>query len=101
MIRLVQQLPRTSAGNRREDVLIDAPDTEQAVADRGVLERVVGNLVTNALHHGAPPVPCPTGARESIARSYARAHGGDLLYHAGEGEGAMFELVLPRTTPPA
>jgi two-component system, OmpR family, sensor kinase len=30
----------------------------------------------------------------AIARSYARAHGGDLVYHAEES-GARFELILP------
>jgi signal transduction histidine kinase len=131
------------AGDRREEVIIDAPETERAVADRMVLERVVGNLLTNALSYGAPPVRVSArqtdthlritvsdsgvgidpqfvphlferfrrsdqalakvkgaGLGLSIARSYARAHGGDLLYHAGGESGAMFELVLPHTTPP-
>jgi two-component system, OmpR family, sensor histidine kinase MtrB len=109
-----------------------------------VLERVVGNLVTNALRHGAPPVrlvarqtdthlrlvvedsgegidpqfvphlfdrfrrseqarQVGTGAGLglAIARAHARAHGGDVLYHPADGDGAMFELVIPRTNPPA
>jgi signal transduction histidine kinase len=131
------------AGPRRSDVVIDAPESQEAVADRAVLERVVGNLVSNALNYGEPPVQVRArqtdthlrivvsdngpgidpqfvphlferfrrselsqtrssgaGLGLSIARSYARAHGGDLLYHAGDGAGAMFELVLPRTKPP-
>jgi signal transduction histidine kinase len=36
-----------------------------------------------------------TGLGLAIARSYARAHGGDLLYHAARPHGACFELVLP------
>jgi len=35
-----------------------------------------------------------TGLGLAIARSYARAHGGDLLYH-GVGAGARFEFVVP------
>jgi two-component system sensor histidine kinase MtrB len=35
-----------------------------------------------------------TGLGLSIARSYARAHGGDVLYH-GDARGAKFELVVP------
>jgi signal transduction histidine kinase len=132
-----------TAGPRRSDVVIDAPESQEAVADRAVLERVVGNLVSNALNYGEPPVSVRArqtdthlrivvsdngpgidpqfvphlferfrrsehsqtrssgaGLGLSIARSYARAHGGDLLYHAGNGAGAMFELVLPRTKPP-
>ena len=140
----LDQIVRMSAAGRERDVLIEASGAEQVVADRTVLERVVGNLVTNALRYGAPPVELvaqqtdthlrivvsdsgegidpqfapylfdrfrrseraqqhATGAGLglAIARSYARAHGGDLLYHAGNGDGATFELVLPRTNIPA
>jgi signal transduction histidine kinase len=139
----LEEIVRTMAGDRGDHVVIDAPETEQAVADRTVLERVVGNLLANALSYGAPPVRVSArqtdthlritvsdsgagidpqfvphlferfrrsehsqakgtgaGLGLSIARSYARAHGGDLLYHAGEGDGASFELVIPHTTPP-
>jgi signal transduction histidine kinase len=37
-----------------------------------------------------------SGLGLAIARSYARAHRGDLLYRGTEGRGAAFELVLPR-----
>jgi two-component system OmpR family sensor kinase len=37
-----------------------------------------------------------TGLGLAIARSYARAHRGDLVYCGEEGRGAAFELVLPR-----
>jgi len=36
-----------------------------------------------------------TGLGLAIARSYARAHGGDLLYEDAEPHGARFRLVLP------
>jgi K+-sensing histidine kinase KdpD len=36
-----------------------------------------------------------SGLGLSIARSYARAHGGDILYHPLE-RGACFELILPQ-----
>ena len=36
-----------------------------------------------------------SGLGLSIARAYARAHGGDVVYVPG-AEGARFELVLPR-----
>ena len=36
-----------------------------------------------------------TGLGLAIARSYARAHGGDLLYHEAQPQGARFEFVLP------
>jgi signal transduction histidine kinase len=139
----LEEIVRTNALGREQDVVIETPGTEKILADRDVLERVVGNLVTNALRYGAPPVrvvarqtdthlrivvsdagegidpqfipylfdrfqrsaqsrQLNTGAGLglAIARAYARAHSGDLLFHAGEGGGALFELVLPRTTPP-
>jgi len=36
-----------------------------------------------------------TGLGLAIARSYARAHGGDLLYEDGDPHGAKFHLVIP------
>jgi signal transduction histidine kinase len=36
-----------------------------------------------------------TGLGLAIARSFARAHGGDLLYEPAEPSGARFQLVLP------
>ena len=139
----LDEIVRTSAAGREADVVIETPGTEKVVADRAVLERVVGNLVTNALRYGDPPVRlvakqtdthlrivvsdegqgidpqfvphlfdrfqrsnassyrgAGAGLGLAIARAYARAHGGDLLYHAGGDAGALFELVLPRTAPP-
>lgn len=139
----LEDIVRASATGREGDVVIETPGTERVVADRSVLERVVGNLITNALRYGEPPVRLVArqtdthlrivvsdagegidpgfvphlfdrfqrsdrsrgtgsgaGLGLAIARAYARAHGGDLLYHPGEGEGALFELVLPRTAPP-
>ena len=37
-----------------------------------------------------------TGLGLAIARSYARAHGGDLLYEDAVPHGARFQLVLPK-----
>jgi signal transduction histidine kinase len=39
-----------------------------------------------------------TGLGLAIARSYARAHGGDLVYEDAEPHGACFRLVLPMGT---
>ena len=36
-----------------------------------------------------------TGLGLAIARSYARAHGGDLMYEDAEPHGACFRLILP------
>jgi signal transduction histidine kinase len=44
---------------------------------------------------GSPDKGEGSGLGLAIARSYARAHGGDLLYRPGEQAGASFELVIP------
>jgi signal transduction histidine kinase len=119
------------------DLTLEADDELEAEIDPVVLDRVVSNLVINALRHGEPPVVVTArqtdrhlrisvadegpGVPESfrtqlfeqftrggstggsglglaIARSYALAHGGDLLYHPGTPAGACFELVLPQPT---
>jgi signal transduction histidine kinase len=58
-LRLKEELERivqASAHGHEQEVTIDAAPAETVVADRAVLERVVGNLVTNALRYGAPPI---------------------------------------------
>ena len=123
-------------------VEIDVPDGTFAVLDRSALDRIVGNLVTNAFRYGRPPVRVRaeqtdrhfrlsvedrgggvaaefipdlfdrftrsqgsraaaggTGLGLAIARSYARAHGGDLVYEDAVPHGARFNLVLPMKRP--
>lgn len=138
----LEDIVRLAAAGRERDVVVETPPEQRVRADRAVLERVVANLVTNALQYGAPPIrlvaeqtdthlrvvvsdsgqgidpqfvpylfdrfrrsqeslrkSSGAGLGLSIARAYARAHGGDVLYHHADSGGAAFELVLPRTTP--
>jgi signal transduction histidine kinase len=115
-------------------VTFDVPPDLAAVADRVVLDRVVSNLLSNAVRYGEPPfrisaeqqdrhlritvsdegagVPedlrsrlfdrfapgAETGSSGlglAIARSYARAHGGDIVYDPLD-RGARFQLILPQ-----
>jgi signal transduction histidine kinase len=121
-----------------ESVQVEVPDDAVASIDRNVLDRVIGNLITNAFRYGQPPVivsaertdhhlrisvedrgrgvpaefvpdlferfsrsegsrasATGTGLGLAIARSYARAHGGDLIYEDAQPSGARFRLVLP------
>ena len=134
----VEELVATSAPGRDDEIDVRIPEALETVIDRTVFDRVVSNLLTNALRHGsrrsssAPPratttsgspwrtaaAACRTqfvddlferfsrsdearsrgqgsGLGLSIARSYARAHGGDLVHEAVRPHGARFELVVP------
>lgn len=127
-----------AAAGRRGEVEVDVPDDLEATIDPEVLDRVVSNLVVNALRYGESPVRVRaeqrdrhfrvtvedsgpgvapefvpdlferftrststqataggTGLGLAIARSYARAHRGDLLYETAHPMGACFELVIP------
>ena len=44
---------------------------------------------------GDNPAESGAGLGLSIARSYARAHGGELVYTQATPHGARFELVMP------
>jgi signal transduction histidine kinase len=134
----VEDIVETAAGERLDAVNVRVDERLEVSADPVVVERVVTNLVTNALRYGSPPVTVEatrsdrhfriavedcgegvppefvpdlferfarsehtrsvargTGLGLAIARSYARAHRGDLLYEPAQPHGARFELVLP------
>jgi signal transduction histidine kinase len=114
---------------------IDVPPTLAVVADHLVLDRIVSNLLINAVRYGSEPITLTAESRDSdlrivvedngagvpedvrsrlferfarseseatgsglglaIARTYARAHGGDLVYDP-QDRGARFELILPQ-----
>jgi signal transduction histidine kinase len=116
-------------------VELAVPDDVVAVADPLVLDRILSNLLINAVRYGAEPITlsAEVGDKElriavedsgegvsaellpglferfgrsdspnvgsglglAIARSYARAHDGDLVYEPGE-RGARFELIIPQ-----
>ena len=120
------------------NVELDVPDDLLVIADPLVLERVISNLLTNALRYGAEPITITaelgdayvritledsgegvaeelqlrlferfvrtesvnvgTGLGLAIARTYARAHGGDLVYDPG-ARGARFSLMIPQGGP--
>ena len=118
------------------DVRIDVPEELVIEADRVALERIFGNLITNAVKYGKPPVAVSAETRDryfrvsiedrgsgvppeivprlferfergsvgqgsglglSIAKAYARAHGGDLFYDPSSSDGTRFDLILPRS----
>jgi signal transduction histidine kinase len=136
----LEDIVASAAADRAGEVKIGAPADLEVSADPTALERIVSNLVTNALRYGSPPVSIEasrtdrhlriavrdsgegvpekfvpdlferftraagrdrvsgTGLGLAIARSYARAHDGDLAYEDADPHGACFKLVL-RTKP--
>ncbi len=129
---------RAAAGDRSGDVVLEVDETLEIQVDPAALDRIVSNLVTNALRYGQPPVVVRaeradrhfrlavedqgpgvpdefvpslferftrsrtgrdrvtgTGLGLAIARSYAAAHGGDLIYEPADPTGARFRLVIP------
>jgi signal transduction histidine kinase len=63
---------------------------------RGVSPEFVPDLFERFTRsEGSRPSGVGTGLGLAIARSYARAHGGDLVYEDAEPHGARFRLVLP------
>jgi len=134
--RAVEKSVLLVAEGAAAEIEISIPADLEVETDATVLDRIVGNLVANALRHGAPPfgvaaeqrdrhfrlrvtdhgpgIPdefkptlferfarAPTaqtggsGLGLAIAQSYARAHGGELLYRPLDTHGACFEFVLP------
>ncbi len=52
----IAALLRQIAPDRVRDVRLDVPPDWEIVTDPEALDRIVGNLITNALRHGVPPV---------------------------------------------
>ena len=141
VVELVEStLAEMSPGDRAlVDVVVDGG--LEVDADPLAFERIVSNLVWNALRHGAPPVVVTatvangtfglvvadagdgvpddvrsrlfeqftrsveaagkpgSGLGLAIARSYAQAHGGELVLEQSDDHGARFRLVLPVASP--
>ena len=137
--RRVEELVAAST-NSPDDIRVAVPEGLTATLDPNAFDRIVGNLISNALRYGSAPVTvgaeqrdrhfrltvedrgagvspefvpqlfdrftrskdsrtatAGTGLGLAIARSYARAHRGDLVYESADPHGARFQLVIPHT----
>jgi signal transduction histidine kinase len=63
------------AGERRVDIAVDAPPALGLAADRELLERVLVNLLVNALRHGRGDVQLAAAADEDGVRFSVADHG--------------------------
>jgi signal transduction histidine kinase len=52
----VEQLVRSTAGERAADVQVEVPEGLEASVDPSAFDRILSNLVANALRYGEPPV---------------------------------------------
>lgn len=52
----VEGLVRSLAGDRGSEIVVDVPGELSPLVDPGAFDRIVGNLLVNALLHGRPPV---------------------------------------------
>ena len=70
----VDALLEEIAPGRRADIRVEIPVELEIVTDAEALDRVVGNLVTNALRYGTPPVEIRADAGQ-LFRLVVRDHG--------------------------
>jgi two-component system, OmpR family, sensor histidine kinase MtrB len=134
----IKDLLARIAPERVDDVEVGVEPALEVVTDPHAFERVIGNLLTNALRYGEPPIEVRTHRSEvmdlivvdhgpgvpdefvpllferfsqaegttprrqgaglglAIAKSYAKALGGDIRYEPAEPSGACFHFELPR-----
>jgi signal transduction histidine kinase len=64
----IQELVQTAAGDRRAQVKIAVPPDLEAAVDPNALDRMLSNLIANALKHGEPPVTVTAARRDTHLR---------------------------------
>jgi signal transduction histidine kinase len=130
------EIVRGVAAARADEIEIRIDPALLMRVDAEAFERIVSNLITNALRYGGDPIAVSASKRDrhfrlavedrgpgvspeleprlfdrfirgdnpakagaglglSIARDYAHAHGGELLFRNATPHGARFELVVP------
>jgi signal transduction histidine kinase len=136
VLERTEEIVRSVAGERWDEIEIRIDPALIMEGDGVAFDRIVSNLIVNALRYGGAPIAVSASARDrhfrlavedggpgvpedlqaqlferftrgdnvtksgaglglSIARSYAHAHGGELLYADATPHGARFELVVP------
>jgi signal transduction histidine kinase len=100
--RILSNLVTNAFRYGRPPVIVRAAHSDRhlrvSVEDRGrgVAPEFVPDLFERFTRsEGSRSAAVGTGLGLAIARSYARAHAGDLLYEPADPHGARFQLVLP------
>ncbi|HEY6963506.1 MAG TPA: ATP-binding protein [Gaiellaceae bacterium] len=71
----VFELVRAVAGERCEEVVVDVPDDLRPLVDATAFDRIVGNLVTNALRYGRTPISIRAVQNDRHFRLSVEDHG--------------------------
>lgn len=64
----IEEVVRTVAGTRPDQVTIAVPPDLEAAVDPSALDRMLSNLIANALRHGEPPVTVMAARRDTHLR---------------------------------
>jgi signal transduction histidine kinase len=86
--REVEEIVATAAGERADDISVEIDPDLVTVADRNALDRIVSNLVVNALRHGGAPVRLTAVQRDRHLRLAVEDRGPGI---APEFQGSLFE----------
>ncbi len=71
----VRDIVRTVAGDRVDEVVIDVPEELRPMIDSMAFDRIVGNLVTNALRYGRTPISVRAAQNDRHFRLSVEDHG--------------------------
>jgi signal transduction histidine kinase len=71
----IEEIVHAVAVDRPAEIEVDVSPELEADVDPVAIERVVGNLVMNALHHGSPPVTISAERRDRHVRIAVEDHG--------------------------
>ena len=71
----VAEIVRTVAGERSGEVVIDVPEELRPLVDPTAFDRIVGNLVTNALRYGRTPISVRAAQNDRHFRLSVEDHG--------------------------
>jgi signal transduction histidine kinase len=74
----IDEIVATVAGERSESVIVHVPTELEVTVDPTTIDRVVGNLVSNALRHGAVPVTISAAQRDRHVRIVVEDEGGGI-----------------------
>ncbi len=66
--RQIVELVGALAGNRAGEFAIEVPRSARPLVDTVVFDRIVGNLITNALRYGRPPMTIAAGVADGELR---------------------------------